>query len=187
MNKSHQKPVKLTNCLYNLIINFLRNRQTGSASCTDNLCTPGESDFVMKGLGIPDVYIDLSFTDHMMWRREACFQNDDKDCFECKPFDEKVKTCTRGLVLRNGTIFCDSGLGLNSVLGTECSQDSDGRCLDVARPPTQIPRSPLENLCRKYPREDICNRQRGRGDTIDIERSLDIEEDDVLTTTPGIM
>ena len=62
VNKSHQKAVKLTNCLYNLIINFLRNRQTGSASCTDILCTPGESDFVMKGLGIPNVYIDLSFT-----------------------------------------------------------------------------------------------------------------------------
>ena len=92
----------------------------------------------------------------MMWRRQACFQNDNKDCFDCKPFDEKVKTCSRGLVLRNDTIYCDNGLGLNSVLGTECSQDSKGRCLDVARPPTPIPRSPRENLCRKYPEQNIC-------------------------------
>ena len=94
-----------------------------------------------------------------MWRRRACFQNDNKDCFECKPFDEKVKTCTsRGLVLRNNTIYCDNGFGLQSVLGTECSQDSEGRCLDIARPPTPIPRSPLENLCRKYPKENVCQR-----------------------------
>ena len=92
----------------------------------------------------------------MMWRRQACFQNDDKDCFDCKPFNEKVKTCSRGLVLRNDTIFCDNGIRLKSVLATECSQDSEGRCLDVARPPTPIPRSPLESLCRKFPKENIC-------------------------------
>ena len=114
-----------------------------------------------------------------MWRREGCFQNDDKECFECKIFDEKVKTCTRGLVLTNNTILCDNGFRLNSVLGTECSLDSTGRCLDVARPPTQIPRSPRENLCRKYPQENICKRGRGtRG------REIDFDEDDVTTTTP---
>lgn len=131
-------------------------RQTGSSICIDNFCPLGQ----------------------MMWRREGCFQNNDQECFECKPFDEKVKTCNRGLVLRNNTIFCDSGFRLNSVLGTECSLDSTGRCLDVARPPTQIPRSPRENLCRKYPHEDICKSWRGRG------REIDIEEDDVTTTTP---
>ena len=132
----------------------------------------------MRGSRNPNVYSNLSVTGHMMWRRKGCFQNNDKECFKCKPFDEKVKTCNRGLVLRNNTIFCDSGFRLNSVLGTECSLDSTGRCLDVARPPTQIPRSPRENLCRKYPHEDICKSWRGRG------RELDIDEDDVTTTTP---
>ena len=114
---------------------------------------------------------------HMMWRREACFENEDEECFECKPFDEKVRNCTRGLVLNNDTILCDNGFRLNSVLGTEpeCPLDSEGKCLDVARPPSQIPRSPRENLCRKYPQQDICSR--GRSELVDGEQL--IVEDDV--------